>query len=189
LPKVLDIKLYMLYIKAIKNEERIINTMDVVFQEAIQNKIQYHAEQGGIVKQFQNSCFTVHWSDVKCLFTKKKTQSGGWVMKTGVPTNTIGVYRIIYKPTMETMSIGVGLVSQRLSVHKQMFINQGKPTIHNGTSTKSPTASHMYKFDRHRGHWLFSWCEVPNRSLAGEYEKLLILLEQPKFNNLSMAGK
>jgi len=156
-----------------------------ILQEAINNQFQYLSEQIGRLKELNNrEDNDLVWSEPKKLFKKKNGR-----MFTGVPTNTIGVYRIIYEPTMETMSIGVGTISPRLSVHKRMFINKGKTKIHNGTCTKSPTANHMYNYDRHRGHWLFSWCEIKNRSLADEVERLLILTEQPEFNNLSMAGK
>ena len=161
--------------------------MSMLYQKAVNNQLQYHAEQISMIEPLRN--LKEQWSDVKCLFTKKKTKSGGWVMKTGVPTGTIGVYRIIYKPTMETMSIGVGIVAQRLSTHRSIFINKGKIKVHKDTQTKSPTASHMYNYNRHRGNWLFNWCEIPNRALAGAFEEVLILTEQPKFNNLSMAGK
>ena len=157
-----------------------------ILQKAINNEFQNLYEQEDRLKEFSSNRVDddLVWSALKKLFKKKNGR-----MFTGIPTNTIGVYRIIYEPTMETKYIGVGIIGQRLSAHKQMFINKGKTKIHNGTSTKSPTANHMYNFDRHRGHWLFSWCEIKNRSLANEVERLLILIEQPEFNNLSMAGK
>ena len=161
-----------------------------ILQEAINNKLQYHSEQIGRLKELNNrnrEDNDLVWSEPRKLFKKKHGKKNFEPL--GIPTSTIGVYRIIYEPTMETMSIGVGTISQRLSVHKRMFINKGKTKIHNGTCTKSPAANHMYNYDRHRGHWLFSWCEVKNRSLADEVERLLILTEQPEFNNLSMAGK
>ena len=46
--------------------------------------------------------------------------------KASVPTKTIGVYKIIYKPTKEVMSIGQGNVSGRRTRHLSVFKNKGR---------------------------------------------------------------
>ena len=161
--------------------------IDIIYQEAINNKIQYHSEQIGRIKELSNR--EPVWSEPRKLFKKKhgKTQFELF----GVSTGTIGVYRIIYEPTMETLSIGCGLVGARLAVHRRIFLNKGKDISYSvsGTTTGSACGGHMYKYNTHRKNWLFSWCSISNRSLADEYEDLLIELETPLFNDKSMGGK
>ena len=71
--------------------------IDIIYQEAINNKTQYHSEQIGRLKELNNR--KPEWSEPKKLFKKKhgKTRFEAF----GVPTGTIGVYRIIYEPTGE----------------------------------------------------------------------------------------
>ena len=161
--------------------------IDIIYQEAINNKIQYHSEQIGRIKELSNR--EPVWSEPRKLFKKKhgKTKFEPF----GVPVGTIGVYRIIYEPTMETLSIGCGLVGARLAVHRRIFLNKGKDISYSvsGTTTGSATGGHMYKHDTYRKNWLFSWCSIGNKSLAEEYEDLLIKTEKPLFNNESMGGK
>jgi hypothetical protein len=47
----------------------------------------------------------------------------------------------------------------------------------------------MYKFDSNIDNWLFSWCDVGNKYLAGSYEYFLQKKYSPQFNKLEMAGK
>ena len=160
--------------------------MDTIYQEAINNKIQYHSEQIGRIKELNNR--KPEWSEPKKLFKKKHGKTN--FEPFGVPVGTIGVYRIIYKPTGETMSIGCGIVASRLNRHRVVFLNKGKDYLSpGGSSNGSATGGHMYKYDTHRKNWMFSWCSISNKSLANECEDLLIKTEKPLFNHESMGGK
>ena len=161
--------------------------VDKIYQEAVNNRIQYHSEHVGRIKELGNR--NPEWSEPRKLFKKKHGKTS--FEPFGIQTGTIGVYRIIYEPTMETLSIGCGLVGHRLGVHRRIFLNKGKDISYSvsGTTTGSATGGHMYKHDTYRKNWLFSWCSISNRSLADEYEDLLIELETPLFNDKSMGGK
>ena len=159
--------------------------IDIIYQEAINNKIQYHSEQIGRIKELSNR--KPVWSEPKYLFYKKR--GNVQFSPTGISKGAIGVYRIIYKPTMETMSIGCGVAGDRVIRHRRVFLNKGKVERSANSYSGSQTGTLMYQLDRHRKNWLFSWCSIDNRSLAREYEDLLIELETPLFNNKSMGGK
>ena len=163
-----------------------------ILQEAINNQFQKLYEQEDRLKEFRSNNRVdddLVWSEPRKLFKKKHGKKNFEPL--GVPTSTIGVYRIIYEPTMETLSIGCGLVGHRLGVHRRIFLNKGKDISYSvsGTTTGSATGGHMYKHDTYRKNWLFSWCSIGNKSLAEEYEDLLIKTEKPLFNNESMGGK
>ena len=159
--------------------------VDKIYQEAVNNRIQYHSEHVGRIKELGNR--NPEWSEPRKLFKKKHGKTR--FEPCGVPTGTIGVYRIIYEPTGETMSIGCGVVSNRIGRHRNVFLNKGKFQSHNNSSSNSQTAFYMYQHDTHRKNWMFSWCDIGNKPLAEEVEELLIKTEKPLFNNLSMAGK
>ena len=159
--------------------------VDKIYQEAVNNRIQYHSEHVGRIKELGNR--NPEWSEPRKLFKKKHGKTR--FEPCGVPTGTIGVYRIIYEPTGETMSIGCGSVPDRLRRHRNVFLNKGKFQSHNNSSSNSQTAFYMYQHDTHRKNWMFSWCSIGNKSLAEEYEDLLIKTEKPLFNNESMGGK
>tara|TARA_Y100000296_G_scaffold69914_1_gene84149 strand:- start:291 stop:773 length:483 start_codon:yes stop_codon:yes gene_type:complete len=159
--------------------------IDIIYQEAINNKIQYHSEQIGRIKELSNR--EPVWSEPKYLFYKKR--GNVQFSPTGISKGAIGVYRIIYKPTMETMSIGCGVAGDRVIRHRRVFLNKGKVERSANSYSGSQTGTLMYQLDRHRKNWLFSWCSIDNRSLAREYEDLLIELETPLFNDKSMGGK
>jgi len=103
----------------------------------------------------------------------------------GIPTGTMGVYRIIYEPSGETMYIGRGVdISGRLSRHRMVFLNKGKDKKNpGGTTNPSAVGQNMYKFDTYRRHWMFSWCSIGNKSLSKEYEDLSIKFEKPLFSS------
>ena len=106
-----------------------------------------------------------------------------------VPTGTIGVYKIIYKPTMEVMSIGQGNVSGRRTRHLSVFKNNGQDITHSGGSTSgSVVAQKMFKHDSNLDNWLFSWCETKEKTLASQYEFELQQEILPPFNGLHMGG-
>ena len=160
--------------------------VDKIYQEAVNNRVQYHSEQIGRIKELGNR--KPEWSEPRKLFNKKYGKLK--FEPFGVPSGTIGVYRIIYEPTGETMSVGCGIIPTRLLRHRQVFLNGGKDiTNPGGTTNGSATAGHMYKYDTYRKNWLFSWCSIGNKSLAEECEDLLIKTEKPLFNNESMGGK
>ena len=161
-----------------------------ILQEAINNQFQKLYEQEDRLKEFRSNNRVdddLVWSEPRKLFKKKHGKKNFEPL--GVPTSTIGVYRIIYEPTGETMSIGCGVVSNRIGRHRNVFLNKGKFQSHNNSSSNSQTAFYMYQHDTHRKNWLFSWCSIGNKSLAEEYEDLLIKTEKPLFNNESMGGK
>ena len=160
--------------------------MDIIYQEAVNNRIQYHSEQIGRVKELSNR--KPEWSEPRKLFKKKHGKTRFEPFR--VPNGTIGIYKIIYEPTGEIASIGCGIVASRLGRHRSVFLNKGKDiTNPGGTTNGSATGGHMYKHDTHRKNWLFSWCTIGNRSLADEYEDLLIKTEKSLFNHESMGGK
>jgi len=160
--------------------------VDKIYQKAVNNCIQYHSEQIGKIEESKNRKQV--WSEPKKLFKKKHGKIR--FEPFGVPSGTIGVYKIIYEPTGETMSIGCGVVPNRLSRHRVVFLNKGKDVSNpGGTTNGSATAGHMYKHDTHRHNWSFIWHFIGNKSLAEKYEDLLIKTEKPLFNNESMGGK
>jgi len=160
--------------------------MDTIYQEAINNRIQYHSEQIGRIKEL--TILEPVWSKPRKLFKKKHGKIK--FEPFGVPTGIIGVYNIIYDPTGETMYIGCGLISSRLIRHRNVFLHKGKDYLSpGGSSNGSRAGNHMYKHDTYRKNWSFTWCPIGNRSLADEYEILLQKAGEPPFNNLSMGGK
>ena len=160
--------------------------MNTIYQEAINNQIQYHSEQVGRMKELNNKDEV--WSEPIKLFKRKHGKLR--FEPFGVPVGTIGVYRIIYEPSGETMYIGCGLIPTRLHRHRNVFLNSGKDYLSpGGSSNGSAAAGHMYRYNTHRKNWLFSWCSISNRSLANECEDLLIKTEKPLFNDESMGGK
>ena len=159
--------------------------MNILYQEAVNNRIQYHSKQINKIKKLNDS--KPVWSEPKKLFKRKHGKSR--FEPFGIPTGTMGVYRIIYEPTGETMSIGCGVIPNRLYRHRLVFLNKGKDVSNpGGTTNGSATAGHMYKHDTHKKNWVFSWCDIGNKSLSEEYEDLLIKLEKPLFNKESMGG-
>jgi hypothetical protein len=160
--------------------------MNNIFQDSI-TELQYRLTTDlAKITMMKNS--EPEWSEPKPLFKKKHGKK--MFEPFGVIRGTIGVYRIIYKPTMETVSIGCGVITGRLGRHRSVFLNKGKDISHkSGTTSPSATAGHMYKYDTHRKNWLFSWCSIENKLLAEEYELQLQKMETPLFNDLSMAGK
>jgi len=160
--------------------------MDTIYQEAINNRIQYHSEQVGRMKELNN--IKPVWSEPRKLFKRKHGKLK--FEPFGIPTNTVGVYRIIYEPTGETMSIGCGVIPNRLYRHRIVFLNKGKDVSNpGGTTNGSATGGHMYKYDSYRKNWLFSWCSIGNKSLAEGFEDLLIRNKKPPFNKEWMGGK
>ena len=109
--------------------------------------------------------------------------------KAKVPSGTIGVYKIIYKPTMKVMSIGQGNVGKRKGRHKSVFLNDGKDITHEGgTTSGSVTAQKMYRHDYDLSNWYFSYCSVGEKTLANAFENELQQDLRPPFNALHMGG-
>ena len=109
--------------------------------------------------------------------------------KASVPTKTIGVYKIIYKPTGEVMSIGQGNVSGRRTRHLSVFKNKGRDIIHSGGSTSgSVVGQKMYRHDDNLNNWLFSFCDCKEKTLASQFECELQHQILPQFNGLHMGG-
>jgi len=104
-------------------------------------------------------------------------------------SKAIGVYRIIYKPTMVVMYIGCGRIVNRKTRHRDVHGNGGKPILHLNSSSSSQAGIHMYKHDKDINNWLFQWCDVGSVGLSEIYELKLQQEEKPQFNNPNMAGK
>ncbi len=128
------------------------------------------------------------WYKEKYLFKKKHGRKR--FAKSGIPTKTIGLYSIIYKPTGKTLYIGRSKdVSNRLGRHRLIFVNKGKDKKNpGGTTNPSAVGQNMYKFDTRRKHWFFSWCGIGNNQLTRKYEKKLIKKEKPLFNSKHLGG-
>ena len=160
--------------------------MNTLYHEAVHNQIQYHSEQVGRMKELDN--IEPAWSEPRKLFKRKHYKKR--FEPFGVPSGTIGVYRIIYEPSGETMSIGCGMIASRLFRHRLVFLNKGKDVSNpGGTTNGSATGGHMYKYDPHRKNWSFIWCSIGNKSLSKGFEDLLIRDEKPLFNKECMGGK
>ena len=87
--------------------------------------------------------------------------------KASVPTKTIGVYKIIYKPNGKVMSIGQGNVSGRRTRHLSVFKNKGRDIIHSGGSTSgSVVGQKMYRYDDNLNNWLFSFCDCKEKNIS-----------------------
>ena len=158
---------------------------DIIYQEAVNNRIQYHFEQVGRIKGLNN--IEPIWSEPRKLFKRKRYKK--IFEPFGVPTGTIGVYKIIYNPTGEIASTGCGVVGSRLGRHREVFLNKGKVIKTPNSYSGSQAGTLMYQHDTYRKNWSFIWCSIGNKSLAKEYENKLIKNEKPLFNNESMGGK
>jgi hypothetical protein len=104
----------------------------------------------------------------------------------------IGVYKIIHKDHEEysVMYIGQGNIGNRKGRHLSVFRNDGKDIVSpNGHVSPSQAGKKMYAFDDNIDNWYFSCIILDNKKVSTEYEKLLTILEEPEFNNLSMSGK
>jgi|TARA_B110000263_G_C14974797_1_gene358767 hypothetical protein len=149
--------------------------MKNLYTLAITNVIQNLSEEIGGLKS--GSMVEPEWS-IPALITE---------MSKGI--KGIGVYRIIYKPTLITMSVGQGNISARKGRHKAVFLNKGKDIVSkSGATSPSVTGQKMYQYDTNINNWLFSFCVVGNKKVAVQYEKLLQEIEEPEFNILSMGG-
>jgi hypothetical protein len=100
----------------------------------------------------------------------------------------LGVYMMIYEPTMEIVSIGQGKVGARKTRHMTVLKNGGKDIMGENSNTHSQTAKKMHKFDSNINKWLFSYTILNQKSLCSEYEAQLQKKFKPRFSNLSMAG-
>ena len=148
--------------------------MNKIFQRSVVNKVQEISEQLENIKSM--SAFEPKW-------TKPLPIDSGKVR------DGLGVYRIIYKPTQETMSIGQGNVGNRKCRHKGVFKNNGKDMVSpNGHVSPSQTGKKMFVYDDNIDNWLFQYCLIPEKVLCSEYEKLLQENEEPEFNLLFMGG-
>tara|TARA_A100001515_G_scaffold3244_1_gene3237 strand:- start:2123 stop:2623 length:501 start_codon:yes stop_codon:yes gene_type:complete len=106
-----------------------------------------------------------------------------------VPSSTIGVYKIIHKPSEKVMSIGQGNVGNRKGRHKSVFLNDGRDITHKGgTTSGSVTAQKMYRHDNDLSNWYFSFCSVGEKTLANAFESELQKKFKPPFNALHMGG-
>ena len=93
-----------------------------VYKTAVNNQIQQLTNQLDKLKLLLN--YQVKWSEPQPITSRTSGLS-----------KVIGVYRIIYKPTKETMSIGQGNVGARRSRHLSVFRNNGQDIIHENGCT------------------------------------------------------
>tara|TARA_Y100000361_G_C10958976_1_gene237792 strand:+ start:47 stop:520 length:474 start_codon:yes stop_codon:yes gene_type:complete len=155
---------------------------DKIYTESINKILQKLSTDIDDIKELSNN--TPEWTKPH-LITETSPKSKGVSVWKG-----IGVYRIIYKPTMEVMSIGCGNVGSRKNRHKSVFLNGGETIISkNGSPSGSMTGIHMFKHDTDINNWLFQWTQIGNKPLSEYYELLLQETENPLFNSPHMAGK
>jgi hypothetical protein len=155
--------------------------MNRLYTEAVNNIVQKLSEDIGRIKELSTNL--PEWTKPHPITEPSPKIKGVSV------SNGLGVYRIIYKPTMEVMSIGCGRIGARKARHKSVHQNKGKTLIsENGSPSPSMTGMHMYRHDSNIDNWLFQWCHLGNKSLAESYEILLQEAEEPLFNDLSMGG-
>ena len=159
--------------------------MDKIYQKSVNNVIQNLSETIGVVKGL--STYEPVWSKAKKMFKKIRGKKN---FEDRIPSGTNGVYRVIYEPTGVTMYIGRGTsVGGRISRHRKVFLNKGRDIKNpGGTYLPSPAGQNMFKFDRYRKNWLFSWCKIGNTELSKKYEDLLIKVENPTFNDSNLGG-
>ena len=94
---------------------------DKIYTESINKILQKLSTDIDDIKELSNN--TPEWTKPH-LITETSPKSKGVSVWKG-----IGVYRIIYKPTMEVMSIGCGNVGSRKNRHKSVFLNGGETII------------------------------------------------------------
>ncbi len=160
--------------------------MSTIYQDSVDElEIELEADSNAL-RSLKNT--EPVWYKEKLLFKKKYGRKR--FENFGVPTNTIGLYRIIYKPTGKTLYIGRSKsVGNRLGRHRLIFVNKGKDKKNpGGTTNPSAVGQNMYKFDTYRRHWMFSWCGVEPNRLTKKYEKKLLDKEQPLFNSKHLGG-
>lgn len=148
--------------------------LKIASKSVIEEIVRTKAEADSIYSNHEN----YKWSEPKS-FSEKEKWNGA----------KLGVYRIIYKPTGKTLSIGQGNIGNRRCRHKSIFRNSGSAITHSGGGTSdSLTGQKMHKYDSDLSNWIFSWCPVPCKSVAKKYEELLQQIEKPLFNAESMGG-
>ena len=104
--------------------------------------------------------------------------------------DSIGVYKIIHKPTNEIVYIGKGNnVGGRLGRHRGVFLNKGKDMKNpGGTTNPSVVGQHMYKYDSRKSNWLCSFMITKNEDIALKAELQLQEKYRPMFNSITLAG-
>ena len=160
--------------------------MDTIFQDSISElKIKLTTDLAEITAMENTEPV---WYKEKPLFKKKHGRQR--FVNSGIPTKTVGLYRIIYKPTGKTLYIGRSKdVASRIGRHRLIFVNKGKDRKNpGGTTNPSAIGQNMYKFDTHRKHWFYNWCGIENNQLTKKYEDLLIKVENPIFNDSNLGG-
>jgi len=155
-----------------------------MFQKAITNKVE------SISKDLENTKALAGQEPTWSIPDKLTNRSEGIC--------GIGVYKIYHRDLLEDdipSYIGQGNVSDRKGTHLNIFRNKGKSElsekalmIFNNSKTKSHVACKMHDYDPEIDNWYFSFCIIGNKSVAGEYEDLLIKSQEPEFNSLFMSG-
>jgi len=109
--------------------------------------------------------------------------------KVRIAQKSLGVYKIIYRPSNRVMSVGQGIVCGRRNRHVSVFKNKGADIVSkSGATSPSTTARHMYNHDSNLQNWWFSWCFVEDKFIIKFYENALQKELNPPFNSLHMGG-
>jgi len=162
-----------------------------MFQKAVSNKVE------SISKDLENAKALAGQEPTWSIPDKIANKSKG-IRTNFINSYGIGVYKIYHKDLLEDdipSYIGQGNVSDRKATHLYVFRNKGKAElsekalmIFNNSKTKSHVACKMHDYDPEIDNWYFSFCTIGNKSVAGEYEDLLIKSQEPEFNSLFMSG-
>ena len=152
---------------------------DIILQRARENLIKRLTEQTTKIESLRY--FKAEWSNLISFASGRVTSQHQGV-------KALGVYCIVYKIDEEVKYIGQGVMSQRRSQHKRVFLNGGKPVLMANSSLDSDVARKMYDYDSNIDNWLFQFCCIPNKLVCAEYEKLYQEDLNPEFNNQKMAG-
>lgn len=134
------------------------------------------------------------WCTPKRFLLDEKNQFPGITGKTGT-------YLIFYSSdngkTHELFYVGQGVIADRKSNHKSIFLNEGKPAVYYNDPTDpskitsqvdSVIARKMYNKDPNKNNWSMTYCVCP-KEWSNEIEAELIRVLRPIGNDEKMSGK
>lgn len=134
------------------------------------------------------------WSPLKKFLLDEKNQYPGITGKTGT-------YLIFYSndefKTFQLFYIGQGVVADRKSSHKSIFLNEGKPATYYTdqsdpnritSQVDSVIARKMYNKDPNKENWYMMYKTSP-KAWSNEIEANLISILHPPGNDEKMSGK
>ena len=169
-------------------------TLAQVAKNVAERKKQEYKRKLDLIDEELSSIVNEKWCDAKKFLLDEKKQFPGITDKTGT-------YMIIHSTddfkTHELFYIGQGVVADRKSNHKSIFLNEGNPaTYYNDPSDPSRITSQvdsviarkMYAKDPNREHWYLTYRPSP-KEWATELEAGLISILHPIGNDEKMSGK